>query len=152
VDAVVDAVETDDLDALVDTLNPREVPCTTDTAMGALPCAAGEADGTLVPAIQTLGCDGGYVRDREQFDDLAENFLASAAGVYAIYELDGETMVIFGTGAPERGARLIVDQGVVGIDFGCAQSPAILLHNASPRATLLLPPPAVRISLSQRLQ
>lgn len=125
-DAVLAAVEALDTGAILDLLSPREVPCSVDPS-GGIPqpplCREGEADGTPVPVILGIHCEGSYIRT----DEVDFGLLETARGVWGIARSDGDIgpyqIVYLTDPAGPRGAMAhsvwVDDLGITAHGGGC---------------------------------
>ena len=88
VDAVIDAGESGDPQALKRLVFFSTFPCTTGEGFGGPPkCLPGEPEATLVEALPVLGSEGGHVR----MDEIDEWEGIGAAKLYGVYRTGSET-------------------------------------------------------------
>ena len=134
VDAVIDAVETQDRDRLRDLLQFTSVPCTDDSGAGGSPRCQGEAAGTNVEVMQTNQCEPQWLR-REDAGALLDDVVALDPDLYAAFEtpeafyVQGRYTVVFEGDDPridETGLKRYMAVGVeadngliTGVAFGC---------------------------------
>jgi hypothetical protein len=136
VDAAIDAVVAGDVDAVQRLVRYTPTACDAHPrGIGGPPaCRAGEADKTLVDVIAAVQCEGFFVRSGE-FD--ARSIVAANSRLYAVYRASagsfpaGDYVVIFahpaaapGSQAEAAYALMVSDSGVVGVHYGCSQTPA----------------------------
>jgi len=87
VDAIIEAVLADDLDAERALVHYTTTACTTESGLGGPPkCRADETEGTLVEAFPVLGVEGRHVR-REEIDGV---FLSGSKALYAVFRVPAE--------------------------------------------------------------
>lgn len=87
VDAIIEAVLADDLEAERALVHYTTTACTTVSGLGGPPkCRADETEGTLVEAFPVLGVEGMHVR-REEIDGV---FLSGRKALYAVYRVPAE--------------------------------------------------------------
>ncbi len=96
-------------------------------------CRPGEIDKTLVDVLPAAQCEGFYVR-RGEFD--AHSIVVANSRLYGMYRASansfpaGDYVVIFAYPAirpvpqPDAGYALLMnDAGIVGVHYGCSQTP-----------------------------
>jgi len=86
-DAIIEAVEAHDVDALLGFVEYQEVPCSEPgEGMGGYPsCEAGEAAGTIVRALPLMdGCEGSWARDARES---LRRFALEADGLWAVADV-----------------------------------------------------------------
>ena len=135
VDAAIDAVVAGDVDAVQRLVRYTPTACDAHPrGIGGPPaCRAGEADKTFVDVLAAAQCEGFYVRSGE-FD--AHSIVAPNSRLYAVYRASpssfppGDDVVIFSHPASTPGAQsdagyalLMNDRGIVGVHYGCSQTP-----------------------------
>jgi hypothetical protein len=125
VNAVIEAVEAHDREALRELLQFTSLPCTDATGAADRPRCLGEAAGTNVDVFQANDCEAGWLR-REGLDSLLDQVIALEPVVYAAFRtpegfyLAGRYAVVFEGADPrvdEPGLKRYMAVGVEG-DFG----------------------------------
>jgi hypothetical protein len=135
VDRVIQAILSDDIEALRAVTGYVQVACTlTQEGIGAPPlCREGEPEGTLVDVFQGAQCEGFYMRPDEMQTSL-ESIARSPNTLYAVYRTrsddwpEGKYVAIFETDVLDRPeldavAATIAGGRMVGFHFGCAMTP-----------------------------
>lgn len=155
IDAVVNAVVTQDADALAALIEFSPSACTTETVLGGpAKCADGEAAGTIVQALPIGRCGSGSMeRADSEVDTFYENFVGSGVWLSSAWNVGsedgfpsmreagvtGQYRVLFAASASDttrRVATLDANGKVVGLSFGC-ETPAETYEGA---AGFILPP------------
>lgn len=135
-DAVIDAVEQQDVAALLALVEPQSVECVaTQEGLGGPPlCREGEPAGTVVEVFPAAYCEG--VLDHFPGTVLGQ-FVSVARGLYAVTEGPdeersvpywpvGDTFIVFHTESPSglNAGRLVLEDGrIVMAAFGCPGTP-----------------------------
>lgn len=140
VDAALAALVEQDAAALGAQARFQQLACETEPmGIGGPPiCEAGEADGTVVSVFPVAQCEGGFIREGAlagAFTSLTK-YPVDVYGVYRTppqYFPEGAYTIVIDSPDPERpgSAREIVldDVGITGINYGCAESPEVLVQN-----------------------
>lgn len=143
--AVVDAVLARDANALAQLVALRQFPCTeVEGTLGEPPCAAGEAEGTVIDALPLAQCTTRFTRAHELARAFAFN---ETVALYAVYGSNGAYGAVF-TEAPEAGLNEFginvgIDHGsITYIDYGCGQTAGQLVQNVDDAEFLIAPPAA----------
>jgi hypothetical protein len=140
VDAVVQAVLSDDQEALRGFVRYTPVACSTTPQIGGELCRPGEPDGALVDALPAAQCEGHYIR-ADGIDQALASLLAGEPELYGVYQVSpgtwrsGDYTAVFSAEGPEQvfGLELVMDDGeIVLINFGCGQSPEQLGQRLGP--------------------
>ena len=142
VDAVLDAVDSGDREALAALVGFTVIPCVEEVVgKGAPPeCRADEPDGTPVDVFTFVECEGAYLRP-DEMAGLLDPLLGPDVDLYAVYaglgELfpPGEYAAIYsgvvgpaGAGVLEFAYRVVIENGtIIGAGTGCAQTPEELV-------------------------
>jgi hypothetical protein len=138
VDAAIKAIAAKDAVALASQAVFRTDACSTAQGAGGPPqCRTGEANGTRVEVLAAASCEGYYLR-KDELTATVNRFLEANPQLYAVYKhngrifLPGEYVIIFSYSDDRlpgtQGRQVFVSgQGVVGLNFGCGQSPADLV-------------------------
>lgn len=157
IDAVVDAVESRDIEALVSLIRATRVPCTTTIGQLTLepPCPADTVDGSIIDAFHVVNCEVGFVPIDHaielMFREYGAIFLPTST-IYGVYRPPSSSS--FGGGMSSYaivlsfemadssdpfGWMLIVEDGLVGVDSGCVRSPEHLIEDNRLTDPLLTP-------------
>ncbi len=159
VDAVIDALESLDIEMLISLIRPRDVPCrATPPPLASEPtCPPEQVDGSLVEAFYVVSCKGGFVpidRGVQNTIRLLNEQLPESR-VYGVYRVpplprtasEVPRYVVVLSFEPERadgfgpfGWTLTLEDGLVGYDYGCARSPEQLIKDNGLTDSLLTPP------------
>lgn len=98
VDAFLDARASGDSGQVRQSIAFEPLPCTNTPAVDALPCAAGEPEGTLVPAIPVNdGCHGSMIRedDTARVDALVRRLSDPSLNLYGMKQANGGNLYLF---------------------------------------------------------
>jgi hypothetical protein len=149
VDRAIVAVLAADEGAIREMLVFQPVPCEANPVGigGPPPCREGEADGTPVDVIAIAQCEGAFVRPDQL--ELA-GIISETAELYAVYRAPpnyfprGLYTVVFTAGAaaqpPIDAFEVVLDnEGVTGINFGCAEDAARLVETRGLTDAILAP-------------
>ena len=155
IDAVIQAVVTQDADALAALIAFSPSACTTETGLGGpAKCTDGEAEGTVVQALPIGRCGAGSMeRADSDLGPLFENFVGSGVWLSSAWNVGsedgfptmeeagvaGQYRVMFAASTSDtfrRVATLDASGNVVGLSFGCG-TPAATYEGA---AGFILPP------------
>ena len=128
------------------------IPCNAaPRVLGGPPeCGAGESDGTPVEVLPAVQCASFYIRaDGIDLALLLNKFLASDPTLFAVYHAPpayrpaGEYVAVLSVNDPNLGqiARALVIAGgrLVGVDYGCAQTPLQMIDSAKLTDVVLAP-------------
>ena len=109
IDVVLEAVASRDPQKLINLFGYISAACKTVTALGGPPpCRAGEAEGTIVEVLPSLGPEGSFLRKDETKNFPGLNVL----GVYAVYQVSDKAYFEGDYPAGDYGIMLIgVDHG-----------------------------------------
>jgi hypothetical protein len=149
IDAILDAAQAGDTTRLADLISYQPVKCSDPGQIGTLPCPAGVANGTALPAISISSCEGGYATPEEapqQLVEMARRPLyavveATAPAVAGVLQPDASVGLVL-LASPSQGAvALTVGKGgVTSVRTGCfVRQPEQLIGTATP--DFLLTPP-----------
>lgn len=148
-DAVIPALLAHDAEAIHDLIHFSEIGCTTAEGLGGPPkCLEGEAEGTPVEVLPTLGAEGSHIRP-DGIDTLIS--LLQTDQLYAVYGLSeavfadeayprGRYGILFISdqeGAPSTTIH-VTEQGIIRIDYHLGETPDEVMARES--AVLLLAP------------
>ncbi len=164
VDAVLAAVAAKDVDALLSRTVLQEMACIdprTQGLGGPVRCGPGQAVGTMVKAFPESTCEGEWTLERD-LRGMFTQWLDGAdlsRGVYGVvrgpamprsesYWPIGEYWVVYPTKAPTTGpggagqAKVILIEGgkIVGLRFGCSETPAQAMTNRGNPLPVVVPP------------
>jgi hypothetical protein len=160
VDALIVAVEAQDVGALVSRVSYTQVACeaTPQPLSGVPPCTNGQSAGSLVPAFPMAACEGAYDPADRVADDLrsllGERIVAELYGVYGtagsafgeggqsfFAPAGAEYVIVFDTpgDTPNAWGLLVNSEGIVGLDGGCAEAPEELVANRKLTDVVLTP-------------
>ena len=99
-DAVIDAVESQDVDALRALLVFQTLACTTEFGPGGPPkCAEDEAEGTEVEVFAYSSCEPGWLRDDEALTAALDDAVVNLPAIYAAFAPPADFLV--GQARPE---------------------------------------------------
>ena len=144
IDAVLEAVASEEVEALHALLQFGRLECTLQDGLGGPPkCEEGEAEGTVVEALPFLGGEGSFLRKKN-----LENWKGiEVSGIYAIYEVSpevysddyypaGEQTILLASSRDDQPIALRLRDGkIVRIDylfdFGMESLDAILQREAA---------------------
>ena len=154
IDVVLDALFSGEADAVRALIRYTTIPCVVEVpGLGGLPlCLPDEPDGTPVEVFPVAECEGSYARP-DNIENTVRWLTAPDKELYAVYRSrglswpPGEYIVIFSTESMERvfASGLSLEDGrIVGLDFGCAQSPESLIEVRGLADAVLPPPPTPR--------
>jgi hypothetical protein len=149
VDAVIAAIESGDIGALVALLRYTKVACVaTPEGLSVDPPCDGEPEGTLVEAVPMASCEGGYVPAalaRDALNGLLTGKPLADADVHGVYRTAGsgfassffsraalEYAVVLVTNVDtgmDTWALLLGGGGIVGVENGCAETPETFIEN-----------------------
>jgi len=163
VDAVLSAVTSKDVSALLSRTVLQEMACIdpkTQGLGGPVRCGPGQVVGTLVKAFPEATCEGEWTLEqslREMFTQWLDGADLSR-GVYGVvrgpalprsepYWPVGEYWLVYSTKAPATGpggagqAKVILIEGgrIVGLRFGCSETPAQAMTNRGNPLPVLVP-------------
>jgi len=143
VDAVIDALLTQDAATLRSLVQLRPVECIAPgpAELGALFCEEGETPGTAIDVLPAASCENHYTRAGEL--DVLLQFSPSTR-LYAVYRAGEEYRVVVSQQAVEDGPLFGVTVGVEAgrityVDFGCGQTPAQIVQNVEESGFLIAP-------------
>lgn len=150
VDAALEAALAGDVAALAAQAALQQLPCETEPmGIGGPPaCESGEGDGTLVDVFSVAQCEGAYIRE-DAVAGAFENLFGGVVELYGVYRVsqryfpEGVYTIVLevrGDDGMWTGREVIVnDEGITGINYGCAESAEILVQNR--RLTDAIMPP-----------
>jgi hypothetical protein len=164
IDAVLDAIEDEDLDTLAGLVEFAESPCLADAGpdghAGPI-CREGEAVGTVVEYFVGSTCAPFAYYRPDEANEIRETlrlFVEPSTLLYAAYEMPpvdggpqpwepGRWGVIFAgetaTGAADAIRLYVGEQGIMHANRGCFEEPAVVYRRdaVNARARVVLPPP-----------
>ena len=155
IDAVIAALESGDSQAIARLLRFETVGCTHELGLGGPPkCGQDDAEGTMVEALATGGCEGGWWLEPElQSTEGLSRFVKAyaGAGLYAVYRLPasaerwpkGESIIVFvrDTGFGRFAQTMGVTGGRIVSNWGgCGTQPEKILMGAEGATVILAPP------------
>ncbi len=146
-DRVLAAVLSGDVEEVRPLVAYSAEPCTiTRDSLDAVPlCRDDEGDGRLVEVVPVAECEGFFLRP-DEIDESLSTLVAS--DLYAAYqapatsEPPGQYVAVFShmPGDELLGIAVVIDGGrIVGMDFGCAQSPEAIVQSLGLREAVLPP-------------
>lgn len=153
VDAVIEAVLADDLEAERELIHYTTTGCTTVSGLGGPPkCRADEAEGTSVEVFPVLGVEGRHVR-REDIDRV---FLPGSKALYAVYHVPADAYeedyypaggygVVFVHSNPQRPYPVattfhVGDNGIVRVVYSESPTTSLELEFGVKVEEFILPP------------
>jgi hypothetical protein len=149
-DAALASLRAADAAALSAMAEVQEIACVTEPmGIGGPPiCEAGEADGMVVRVFPVAQCEGSYIREgaiRGAIDEL----FGGTVDVYGVYRTvpqyypDGTYTIVLEVEGDDRTwtAREVVldDEGITGINYGCAESAEVLVQNRQLTDAIIAP-------------
>lgn len=151
VDAVIEAVLTENNEQLAELIRFINTPCTTADGLGGPPkCEAGQADGTEVEVFPTLGSEGSYVPPEGLTGMLELLDVGELFGVYVIspdtpsepYWPAGQYAIVFtGNGVGATAYTFLLDDGrIVRINYHLGQTAAEAYDSGRGEGMIILAP------------
>ena len=152
VGSVADAVLSRDPQTVAPLISFSAIPCKAPPRLlgGPPECGAGESDGTPVGVLPAMQCESFYIRaDGIDLALLLNKFLASDPSLFAVYHAPpayrppGEYVAVLSVNDPNLGqigrALIIAGGRLVGVDYGCAQTPQQMIESAKLTDAVLAP-------------
>ena len=141
VDAILNAAQAQDATAMAELIEYQPVACSEPGQIGSLPCPPGTAPGTLLDALPSTACEGGFLLPEDAPMSLIQT---ASAPLYAVVQTDLSNAPVYkmvvATREGGRAAITVGERGVMEISRGCFDgSPDWLLRSDDP--SFLLPPP-----------
>ena len=143
IDQVLEAVESGDSDALIAQAKISIQKCTHAQGAGGPPkCRPSEAEGTSVEVMFASSCEGFYLR-HDDLDSTAARFLEGTPKVHSVYPHNGllfpsSQYIVLLSATPNEGIPatlgrelFVSDNGIVGLNFGCGESPRDMISMQS---------------------
>jgi hypothetical protein len=148
-DRAVAAVGNGDLNAVIDQLVFTQQACAPATGgLGGPPeCGPGEVPGTVVGVVLFASCEGYWVRESQAERTLAR-FVEGKIELHGAYATnargfeDAQYIAIFGAereGGRHAQALYVSAAGIVGVDYGCGQSPQQMVEQNQLTDPIILP-------------
>jgi hypothetical protein len=151
VDSILAALEAGDAQALIDLMVFRTAPCRAEPPpLSAEPrCPEGEEDGSPVDSFAYAECEGVSLTPDEGADSVRSQPLDSSA-VYGVYAtpldstygralFQSQYAIVMERDDGQAWVLLAHEDGLIGLDSGCAQTPAALVESAGLAGTRLTP-------------